>query len=66
MKTIYVCLACGKRSNDVYGKDPIDYGWDVSCMLNSVEVYEDKIAVQDSRVTQIPEDAIVHSLESDK
>ena len=48
-KTIWVCLACGKRSMDKYGENPIDYGWDASCMLNSREVYEDKVVVDDKR-----------------
>ena len=39
---IYVCAACGKRSKDKYGEKPIDSGWDVSCMMNSVLCYEEK------------------------
>jgi hypothetical protein len=27
-KTMWVCLACGKRSNDLYGNDVVDRGWD--------------------------------------
>ena len=37
---IWVCAACGKRSKDKYGEQPIDQGWDVSCMLNAVLVYK--------------------------
>lgn len=40
---LYVCGACGKRSKDRYGDQPIDQGWDVSCMMNSVLVYENSI-----------------------
>ena len=38
---VYVCGACGKRSRDRYGSARIDYGWDESCMLNSVLCYDD-------------------------
>lgn len=31
---VYICLACAKRSKDKYGDKAIDYGWDVSCVLN--------------------------------
>ncbi len=30
---VYVCLACGKTSRDIYGESS---GWDASCMLNCV------------------------------
>ena len=36
---VYICAACGKRSRDKYGDQPIDYGWDESCMLNAVLVH---------------------------
>jgi hypothetical protein len=40
---MYVCTACGKRSKSQYGiEDAIDLGWDESCMLNSILVYEDR------------------------
>jgi hypothetical protein len=32
---VWVCGACGKKSNDLYG-NAADYGWDVSCVLNAV------------------------------
>ena len=35
---IFICLACGKRSNDLYGTDPIDKGWDESCMINAAMI----------------------------
>jgi len=35
---VWVCQVCGKMSNDRYGNDPIDRGWDVSCSINAVEV----------------------------
>jgi hypothetical protein len=45
---VYVCCACGKRSKDRYGDQPIDHDWDVSCMMNSVLVYEDSIQLGES------------------
>ena len=39
---IFVCSCCGKRSKDKYGFHRIDYGWDVSCVLNSVLCHEKK------------------------
>lgn len=35
---VYQCMACGKRARDRYGNKPIDYGFDESCMLNSMLV----------------------------
>lgn len=40
---VYVCGACGKRSKDRYGDKAINRGWDESCMMNSVLVYENSI-----------------------
>lgn len=40
---VYVCGACGKRSKDRYGDQKIDRGWDASCMMNCVLVYENSI-----------------------
>lgn len=42
---IYVCATCGKRSRDRAGEAKIDSGWDESCMLHAVLVYEEKQAV---------------------
>ena len=53
MAKIWVCLACGKRSNDVYGEKPIDRGWDASCALNSIEVDPDHLIIKDNRVVGI-------------
>lgn len=36
---VWVCGACGKRSQDRYGFQNISYGWDESCMLNAVLCY---------------------------
>ena len=32
---VWVCCACGKRSQDRYGYRAYNRGWDVSCMLNA-------------------------------
>lgn len=40
---VYVCGACGKRSKDRYGDKAIDRGWDESCMMHAVLVYENSI-----------------------
>jgi hypothetical protein len=39
---VWVCAACGKTSKDRYGDDKSSWGWDESCMLNSVLCYADK------------------------
>ena len=58
---IYVCSVCGKRSRDKYGKDPVNYGWDVSCVLNSVECFEDSLVIENDRVVRVEEGGIVES-----
>lgn len=40
---VWVCGACGKRSRDRYGYQPIDRGWDESCFLNAVLCHEDSL-----------------------
>lgn len=47
---VFVCGACGKRSRDEYGINPIDRGWDESCMMNSFLVYEKSIVLEGGRV----------------
>ncbi len=39
---VFQCQACGKKSRDMYGNEPISYGWDESCVLNSALVKEPK------------------------
>jgi hypothetical protein len=58
---VYVCGACGKRSRDEYGDQPINRGWDVSCVLNALLCYEDKIVVDPvtNLVTQVPPEGLV-------
>jgi hypothetical protein len=52
-KKIFVCLVCGKRSNDLYGNDVIDKGWDASCVCNAVEAYEDECILVNGKVMEI-------------
>lgn len=37
---IFLCQACGRRSKDQHGLQPIDPGWDESCILSAVLVWE--------------------------
>jgi hypothetical protein len=52
---VFVCLACGKRSRDKYGDNPIDAGWDESCMMHSEEFAESRLVLSASggRVQQV-------------
>ena len=43
-KTVWVCAYCGKVADDRYDFD------DESCMLNSVECYEDSLKYENGRV----------------
>lgn len=48
---VFVCEACGKRSQDKYGNNAIDRGWDVSCMLHAVLCLENSVVFdKDGRV----------------
>lgn len=58
-QTVFVCCACGKRSHDRYGDRAIDRGWDESCVLNSVEAYEDALVLAAGRVVEIKDGGIV-------
>ncbi len=50
----WVCLACGKMSHDKYGTNPINKGWDVSCMINSQEFNKNQLVLNDEgRVKKI-------------
>lgn len=57
--TVFVCCACGKRSYDLYGNNPIDRGWDESCGLNCVEAFEDALMFAGGRVVKINDGGIV-------
>jgi hypothetical protein len=52
---VYVCMACGKRSKDIYGFKKISRGWDESCMLNALLCYEDKLKIENECVVDILE-----------
>lgn len=50
---IFVCIHCGKRSRDLFGKQKIDKGWDISCIMNAVQCYEDGLKFdEDGRVKE--------------
>jgi hypothetical protein len=58
--TMFVCAACGKRSRDRYGFDPIDPGWDESCMLHAVLCREDSLVMSPSgRVAEVKDGGII-------
>lgn len=40
--TVFICAACGKRSQDKYGDQAIDDGWDESCMMHAVLCYDQR------------------------
>lgn len=54
---VFVCCACGKRSNDVYGEEQINHGWDASCVINCKEFPVAWLTVdpESNRVTKITE-----------
>ena len=53
-KNLFVCLACGKTSEDKYGiEGKHSYGWDVSCMMNSQEIEKDRLVFEAGRVIKI-------------
>lgn len=39
---VYQCMACAKRSKDKYGDEPLDYGWDVSCVMHCELIDEEE------------------------
>lgn len=48
--TIWVCAACGKTAkNRVPGKPGAMPGWDESCMLKAVLVYDDRTLQRNHR-----------------
>jgi len=57
--TVWVCMACGKRSRDKTGDNAIDYGWDVSCYMNSYECYEDSLTIEGGRVTKVDDGGVL-------
>lgn len=53
---VFVCLACGKRSRDRYGNQPLNRGWDVSCVLNSEMFPIERLVMGNGRVISIKEE----------
>ena len=49
-RQVFVCRMCGKRSKDRYGDRAIDRGWDESCMLHAVPVWEMGLSLDNGRV----------------
>lgn len=44
---MWVCLACGKHSRDLFGEHAYkSAGWDVSCMLNATLLREGSYAAR--------------------
>lgn len=57
---VWVCAACGKRSRDQYGEQPISHGWDESCVLNSVLCREDHLVLNEfHRVVEVKDGGLV-------
>ena len=57
---VFVCLACGKRSKDLYGFQRISRGWDESCMLNSALCDESKLTLNEyGNVIKVDEGGII-------
>jgi hypothetical protein len=50
---VWVCLACGKMSQDKYGNQKISWGWDESCMLNSALYDKSDLVIENNRVVRI-------------
>ena len=59
MKTIWVCLSCGKTSEDRYGNVNTTPGWDESCFLNSVKAKKDHLVFEGGYVIQIKDGGII-------
>lgn len=54
--TLWVCMACGKTSRDLYGEQAINKGWDESCVLNAALCNIDKMKYgPDGRVVHVDE-----------
>jgi len=57
---VWICTACGKRAHDRYGFDPINRGYDESCMLHAILCYEDKLVLGDNdRVKEVLEGGVI-------
>ncbi len=58
-RQVWVCLACGKMSEDKFGNKKISYGWDVSCVIHSRLCYKDKLVIDKDIVTMVEEGGII-------
>ncbi len=56
---IWVCGACGKTAKDQYGPPNAHFQWDVSCVLNSILVYEDYLEYDGKLVMNVKKGGIV-------
>lgn len=56
--TVYVCVACGKRSRDLYGDQAISGGWDESCVLNAVLCEEVSLVFAEGSSRVVKADAV--------
>lgn len=56
---VWVCCACGKTAKDRYGPPQADYGWDVSCTMNSALFAEAQVVREGGRVVRIKENVPV-------
>lgn len=51
--SVFVCLACGKRSRDRYGERKINKGWDESCMMYGQVFKISQLVVKKGRVVRV-------------
>jgi hypothetical protein len=52
---VFVCLACGKRSQDTHGEQKISQDWDESCMLNCQKFPVDRLVIKNGLVMEVKE-----------
>lgn len=64
--TVYVCIACDKRSRDLYGQRPVNYGWDASCVMSAVECYEDALVIENDRAIRVEEGGVLNRSTEEK
>jgi hypothetical protein len=62
---VWVCLACGKMSQDVWGEQRISQGWDVSCTINCGLFNKRDLEIRDGRVVRINREEKDGSVASD-
>ena len=62
-KTVWICLACGKASNDKYGKKPLAKGWDAGCVCNAIEVLGKHVTIGQDGIVQAMAPAALYPLD---